>query len=88
VFWGYELEGNRPAYLTACAVLPDVDCEARLPEVCPSGSAEVLSRHEEDGKVRYLDCQAFGVATPGDLTPNCADSSQVQPVALTLLSCN
>ncbi|MEY4641077.1 MAG: hypothetical protein RLZZ227_1071 [Pseudomonadota bacterium] len=88
VFWGYELEGTGPAYLAACAFLSDTECEARLPEVCPSGAIEVLSRHEESGKVRYLDCQAIGVASPGDLTPTCADTADVQPVTVTLLSCN
>lgn len=88
VFWGYELEGSGPAYLTACAFLPDAECEARLAKVCPSGAIEVLARHAESGKVRYLDCQAIGVASPGDLTPTCADTVDVQPVKVTLLRCN
>jgi hypothetical protein len=88
VFWGYELEGGRPAVLVACAILPDVDCNARLSQVCPSGASETLFTHEEGGEVRHLDCQSIGIAAPGDLTPTCEDDSDVQPVAVTLLSCN
>lgn len=86
VFWGYELSGQ-PASLVACAVLPNVDCEARLAQVCESGAPEVLFTGEEGGEVRFLNCQAIGIAQPGDLTPNCTDTEQIQPVTVTLLSC-
>lgn len=86
VFWGYEL-GGRPASLVACALLPDVDCEARLAQVCESGRPEQLYSAEEGGEVRFLNCQAIGIAQPGDLTPNCSDVERIQPLAVTLLSC-
>jgi hypothetical protein len=88
VFWGYELAGNRPAFLVACAVLPGVDCTARAAQVCQSGRPEILFSQQDQGEVRYLNCQEVGIVAPGDLTPNCADTQEVQEVAVTLLSCN
>jgi hypothetical protein len=87
VFWGYQLADERPAFLVACAVLPDVDCAARLPQVCASGAPEVLFSQQDQGEVRFLHCREIGVAAPGDLTPNCADVQKVQAVDVTLLSC-
>ena len=88
VFWGYRLATNRSATLVACAVLPDVDCAARLPQVCASGRPEILFSAQEGGEVRYRNCQAVGIAQPGDLTPNCVETEEIQPVEVTLLSCN
>lgn len=88
VFWGYELAGSRPAFLVACAVLPGVDCAARASQVCQSGRPEILFSQLDQGEVRYLNCQEVGIVAPGDLTPNCADTQEVQEVAVTLLSCN
>jgi hypothetical protein len=88
VFWGYELATNRQATLVACAVLPDVDCAARLAKVCQSGTPEVLFTAREGGEVRSRSCQAIGIARPGDLTPNCVEIEETQPVELSLLSCN
>jgi hypothetical protein len=88
VFWTYELPTSRQAFLVACAVLPDVDCAARLPRVCPSGTPEVLFSQQDQGEVRSLVCQQIGFVAPGDLSPNCADTQEVQPIEVTLLSCN
>jgi hypothetical protein len=88
VFWGYELAGNRPAFLVACAVLPGVDCAARVPQVCQSGRPEILFSQQDQGEVRYLNCQEVGIVAPGDLSPNCSDTQEVQEVVVTLLSCN
>ena len=88
VFWGYELATDRDAVLVACAVLPDVDCAARRDRVCESGTPEVLFTTQEGGEVRYRNCEAIGIAAPGDLTPNCVETEEIQPVEVTLLSCN
>ncbi len=88
VFWGYELAGGRSSYLVACAPLPGVDCESRLPLVCPGSRPEVLFRQEEGGEVRLLNCRAVGIVGHGDLTPNCTDNSDTQPLMVSLLSCN
>lgn len=87
VFWGYQLAGNRPAVLVACAVVPGVDCAARLPLVCAAGRHEVLFSAQEGGEVRYRNCQAIGIAQPGDLSPNCVETEEIQPVDVTLLAC-
>lgn len=87
VFWSYQLADNRPAVLVACAVLPGVDCAARLPQVCQSGRPETLFAGQDQGEVRFLNCQEIGIVAPGDLTPNCADTQAVQAVQVTLLSC-
>lgn len=88
VFWGYELAGNKPAFLVACAMLPGVDCAGRVPQVCQSGRPEILFSQQDQGEVRFLNCQEVGIVAPGGLTPNCADTQKVQEVAVTLLSCN
>lgn len=88
VFWSYELAGARPAVLTACAVLPDVDCAARAQQVCRSGSSEILFTRREPGEVRYLNCTAIGMVSPGDLTPTCDERDKVQEIDVRLLSCN
>ena len=88
VFWGYELAGGQRATLVACAVLPGVDCEARRTKVCPSGTGATLFSGEQGGEVRYRNCQAVGIAQPGDLTPNCSETEQTQAIELHLLRCN
>ncbi len=87
VFWGYELASQQPAFLVACAVLPDVDCAARLPRVCRQGNPEILFSQQNEGEVRSRSCQAIGVAHPGDRVPNCDETEKVQPVEVTLLAC-
>jgi hypothetical protein len=87
VFWAYELADRRPAFLVACAVLPNVDCAARLPQVCASGTPETLFTQQDQGEVRYLNCREIGVVAPGDLTPNCVDTEEVQAIEVTLLNC-
>ncbi|HEY0963925.1 MAG TPA: hypothetical protein VGE69_16365 [Pseudomonadales bacterium] len=88
VFWGYELAGGDRATLVACAILPDVDCEARRARVCESGTAATLFTGEQGGAVRFRNCQAVGIAQPGDLTPNCTETEQTQPIQIHLLRCN
>lgn len=87
VFWGYELENGQRATLVACAILPDVDCAARRAKVCESGAGSTLFSGEQGGAVRHRDCQAVGVAPPGEPLPNCTEVERTQPVELHLLSC-
>ena len=88
VFWGYELAGGQRATLVACAILPGVDCKERRAKVCPLGTAATLFSGEHGGEVRYRNCQAVGIAQPGDLTPNCAETEQTQPIEIHLMRCN
>lgn len=85
VFWGYRLRDNREVNLFACAVLEDVDCEARISAICPGGNE--LIRVEEPGTVRHMNCTAIGVAAPGDIRPNCTDFESSDALLVGLMQC-
>lgn len=85
VFWGYRLRDNRQANLFACAVMEDIDCEARIRAICPGG--EELIRLEEPGIVRHLNCAVVGVAAPGELRPNCTDFDSSDALLVGLMQC-
>lgn len=87
VFWAYQLANGQRAMLVACAILPNVDCDMRRAKVCENGTRDTLFTGEQGGEVRYRNCQAIGIAPPGDLTPNCTETEQTQPIQLHLLSC-
>ena len=86
VFWGYQLQDGRAVNLFACAILDDVDCEARIAAICPGGGQE-LARIEEPGMVRHLNCRAIGIARVGDLRPNCDDNTNSGDLLVGLMQC-
>jgi len=86
VFWGFRLPDNSRVNLFACAMLDDVNCEARLGLICPGGGQE-LTRVTESGLVRHLNCRAVGFAAVGDLRPNCDDSEKPSDVLVGLMQC-
>lgn len=86
VFWGFELAGGRNAYLSACAPLAGIDCDARLERVCPA-DATVLRRTREPGKVRELKCRYVRNVAPGDVRPGCTDRESEQDLVVTLIQC-
>jgi hypothetical protein len=87
VFWGYDLPAGERRWLYACAVLPNIDCEARAALVCPAGPQTVLVQREEPGAVRRMNCGPVGLAAPGELRPHCTDYTETRPVMLGVLSC-
>jgi hypothetical protein len=86
VFWEYQLVDNRRVNLFACAMLDDVDCEARLSSICP-GSGQELTRIIESGVVRQLDCRAIGVGGVGDPRPNCTDDVIQNELLVGIMQC-
>jgi hypothetical protein len=86
VFWGYRLSDGRQAFLVACAMIEDVDCQARETRVCP-GLSQSLGRTTTQGLVRNMRCQAIGMAAPGELHPGCTDNESSQALAVSLLVC-
>ena len=86
VFWEYQLVDGQLVNFFACAMLDDVDCEARLPVICPGGGQE-LNRTLESGVVRQLDCRAVGIGGVGDPRPNCTDDTIQNELLIGLMQC-
>lgn len=87
VFWGYRLSDGRAANMFACAILDDVDCEARIQAICPLADRFELGRDIVPGNVRRLNCRAIGVVAVGDLLPNCSDNESSMDVLVGLMQC-
>jgi hypothetical protein len=86
VFWEYRFVDNSRANLFACALLDDVNCEARLAAICPGGGQELI-RKVESGVVRQLECRAVGIGGVGDPRPNCTDDTIQNELLIGLMQC-
>lgn len=86
VFWGYEQTDGRDVYLFACVPDANVDCDARVPSICTSGT-RLIERGQADGAVVRRQCRNVSVAAPGDRRPGCADRVESTPIAVGLVSC-
>jgi hypothetical protein len=72
-FWGYELPDGREVSLFACALVPNVDCAARVAAICPAGG-RVLEQQETKGKVVHRKCQAVATGSSSSVQPGCDDT--------------
>ena len=86
VFWEFRLQDNSRANFFACSEGEGVDCNRRIRQVCPGGGEELL-RKDASGLVRHLDCEAVGIASVGELFPNCTDSEKSEPLLVGLVQC-
>lgn len=86
VFWGYALEDGREAFLFACALVPNVDCEARSRNICTT-PATVLASGTYDGTVSRRRCRAFAFGAPGEVRPGCETRAETVPLAVGLVQC-
>ncbi len=86
VFWEYRLQDNSRTNFFACAQGEEIDCDTRIRQICPGGGEEHL-RKDASGLVRHLDCEAIGIASPGELFPNCTDTEQTEPLLVGLMEC-
>ncbi len=86
VFWEYQLVQGNKANFYACIVNEEVNCEARVPAICPAGGDE-SGRRVVPGNVRHLDCKAIGIAATGELRPNCEDKEIVDALQVGLMQC-
>jgi hypothetical protein len=86
VFWGYRLDIGEQAWLYACAIVDDVDCEQRRAKVCDTG-VEILAERTYTGSAVRRRCLEIGLTAPGDLHPGCRDLDFVAPLAIGVLTC-
>ncbi len=86
VFWEFRLQDNSRANFFACAQNDSTDCDRRIRQVCPGGGEELL-RKDTSGLVRHLDCKAVGIASVGELFPNCTDSEKDEALLVGLVQC-
>jgi hypothetical protein len=87
VFWGYELSGSRQVFLFACAMLPGIDCDARMRSVCLRDTVLIRST-EAQGKVRRLECREVSIVGVGDVRPGCTETEAATQLAVGLVQCN
>jgi hypothetical protein len=87
VFWGYRLADGRNVYLAACAMIENVDCEARKELVCP-GAMQVIADKTQAGLVRRLHCESIAVVGVGDTRPGCSDTEALLELSVSLLQCD
>ncbi|HET8699390.1 MAG TPA: hypothetical protein VFO94_18025, partial [Gammaproteobacteria bacterium] len=73
VFWGYDLADGRRVNLFACALLPDVDCAARVQAVCVAGG-NVLESREVPGKMVHRVCRPVSSGPSSTVRPGCSDN--------------
>jgi len=87
-FWGYELKDGRDVSLFACALVPNVDCAARVEAICPRGGSRVLEQQETKGKVVHRKCQAVATGTSSSVQPGCDDTlNDAGDLLVGLVSC-
>jgi hypothetical protein len=86
VFWGYKLRDGRPVFLFACAPSVLVNCDERIPLICPV-STNVLKSSMADGAITRRTCRNIAFAAPGDTRPGCTDDLQPAGLAIGLVSC-
>lgn len=86
VFWGYRLPDGEGAYLFACVLRFDVDCEARIAAICPA-TTTVLERSDRAGEIVHRRCQDIAVAAPGELRPGCTSAAVEAELTVGLVSC-
>lgn len=86
-FWGYELADGKEVSLFACALVPNVDCAARVEAICPRGG-RVLEQQETQGKVVHRRCQAVAAGTSSSVQPGCDDTlNDAGSLLVGLVSC-
>jgi hypothetical protein len=73
VFWGYDLADGRRVNLFACALLPDVDCAARVQAVCAAGG-EVLESREVAGELVRRVCRPVSSGASSTVRPGCNET--------------
>jgi len=86
VFWEYRLQDNSLTNFFACSEGKEADCDMRIRQICPGGGEEQL-RKDASGLVRHLDCEAIGIASVGELFPNCSDTEQTESLLVGLMEC-
>jgi opacity protein-like surface antigen len=86
VFWGYRMADGSTSWLFACALVSGVDCEERIPRICPV-QTEVQARGEYVGKVIHRSCREVCTVSPGDMRPCCDDRAHQTPLAIGLVTC-
>jgi hypothetical protein len=86
VFWGYTLGDGRQAFLFACAPEADVNCDERVPMICPARTS-VLSTGSASGNIVRRQCRELAFAQPGDVRPGCIDKLENVPLSIGLVSC-
>jgi hypothetical protein len=86
VFWGYDLADGRRVNLFACALLPDVDCAARVQAVCLAGG-DVLESREVPGKMIHRVCRPVSNGLSSTVRPGCNDSENEANLLVGLVHC-
>jgi hypothetical protein len=86
VFWGYKLGDGRQAFLFACAPMADVNCDERVPMICPA-RANVLTTGAANGNVTHRQCHELSSAKIGDVRPGCFDTVENVSLSIGLVSC-
>jgi hypothetical protein len=87
VFWGYRSSTGAATNLFACAMMPDVDCEARALNICRDGSARIEQKIIERGNMVKRNCRAVGNVAPGDLHPGCTNKEIQNDLLVGLANC-
>ncbi len=86
VFWGYRLADGSDAYLFACALRIDVDCDARIDAICPTRTT-VLERRARSGEIVHRRCEDIAIAAPGELRPGCTSTAMQADLTVGLVTC-
>jgi hypothetical protein len=86
VFWGYELADGREVSFFACALLSDVDCDARAQAICPTRTM-VLESRETTGKMVHRSCRPIAIGNVGNAPPGCVDDVDDAELLIGLVEC-
>lgn len=87
VFWGHTLANGSEAYLFACSIQEDVDCQSRMREICPAGSGKLLISVTEPGLMLQRECKSIAFVGAGELRPGCYDDVFNNDMLVGLMQC-
>ena len=89
VFWGFKQPDGRNVFLFGCAPSVDVNCEERVPLICPTGiTTRLLEQTMDDGTIIRRNCRNLAVAAPGDTRPGCEDREATAGLLVGVVTCN